>query len=64
MFTFFILKCIQPAIPLLKISDTCTAVLADAGGIPMDNEKVVEVTPYDIPIAPSIIAKIKPAIRK
>jgi hypothetical protein len=46
------------------ISDKCTPILAEAGGIPIDNEKVVEVTPYDMPMAPSIRAKTKPAPRK
>jgi hypothetical protein len=49
---------------LLSISDKWTPILADAAGMPIVKENVVDVTPYDIPIAPSIIAKTNPAAKK
>jgi hypothetical protein len=46
------------------ISDKCTPILAAAGGMPIVRENEVVVTPYDIPIAPSISAKRNPAPKK
>lgn len=58
--TFPKLKCEIPDINVVKTSDIWTDELIKTGGSPVPNRNVVAVTPYAIPIAPSISCATKP----